>query len=126
MPPTLHPEAEYLFGTMRPAILNANVQSYLGEIRLSHRDSIDFLEQMIDIPQVDLLTCAFLVNSKFDHSVLTDVEALATSRSLLRWTMFSADTSTVSKARAAAGGDRKAQILLGELPENLDQVDVSI
>ena len=68
---------------MRPAILNANVQSYLGEIRLSHRDSIDFLEQMIDIPQVDLLTCAFLVNSKFDHSVLTDVEALATSRSLL-------------------------------------------
>jgi hypothetical protein len=40
--------------------------------------------------------------------------------------MFSADRSTVSKAHAAAGGDREAEILLGELPENLDRVDVSI
>jgi hypothetical protein len=68
---------------MRPAILNANVQSYLREIRSSHKGSLDFLERMIDISQVDLLTCARLVNSKFDHSVLTDVEAPTTSRSLL-------------------------------------------
>jgi hypothetical protein len=40
--------------------------------------------------------------------------------------MFSADTSAVSKARAAAGSDHDAQILLGELPKNLDRVDISI
>ena len=48
--PTFHPKAEYLFGTTRPAIMNANVQSYLGEIRSSHKDSLNFLERMIDIP----------------------------------------------------------------------------
>jgi hypothetical protein len=98
----------------------------LGEIRSSHKVSLHFLERMIDIPQVDLLACALLVNSKFDHTVLTDIEAPTTSHSLLRWTTFSTNTSAVSKARAAAGGDRDAQILLGELPENLDWVDVSI
>ena len=56
--PILHQEAEYHFGTAWPALMNTNVQSYLGEIRSSHHDFLDFLEQMIDIPQVDLLTCA--------------------------------------------------------------------
>jgi hypothetical protein len=49
--PAFHPKAEYLFGFTQPAIMNANVQSYLGEIRLSHKDSLDFLERMIDIPR---------------------------------------------------------------------------
>lgn len=64
--PTLHPEAEYLFGTVRNSLMDANMQSYLGEIWLSHRDPLDFLERMIDIPQVNLLSCALLVNSRFD------------------------------------------------------------
>ena len=101
-------------------------QSYLGEIRSSHKDSLDFLERTINTPQVDLLTCALLVNSKFNHTILMDIEAPTTSCSLLRWTMFSANMSTASKARSTAGGDRNAQILLGELPKNLDRVDVSI
>lgn len=49
-------------------LLNANVQSYLGEIKSNHLDSFDFLERMIDIPQLDLLLCAWLVNSKFSHT----------------------------------------------------------
>lgn len=52
--PTLHPEAEYLFGSTRPVLMNSNVQSYLREIRSGHQDSLDFLERMINIPQVDL------------------------------------------------------------------------
>lgn len=72
--PILHPEAEYLFGMVCPSLMNMNVQSYLEEIRSSHHLSLDFLEWMIDIPQVDLLTCALLVNSKFDRMVLVDIE----------------------------------------------------
>jgi hypothetical protein len=124
--PTLHPEAEYLFGTSRMVLLNANVQSYLGEIKTNHRDSFDFLERMIDIPQVDLLACAWLVNSKFSATILVDVDTPITSRSLLRWTMFAADTAHSAKTRAAAGSDREAQLLMGETAENLDKVDVSL
>jgi hypothetical protein len=124
--PLLHPEAEYLFGTSRTVLLNANVQSYLGEIKTNHRDSFDFLERMIDIPQVDLLACAWLVNSKFASTILVDVDTPVTSRSLLRWTMFAADTAHSAKARAAAGSDREAQLLMGETAENLDKVDVSL
>jgi hypothetical protein len=40
--------------------------------------------------------------------------------------MFAADTAPVAKARAVAGGDREAQILMGEAPENLDKVDVTL
>jgi hypothetical protein len=40
--------------------------------------------------------------------------------------MFAADAATVAKARAVAGGDREAQILMGEAPENLDKVDVTL
>ena len=107
-------------------LLNANVQSYLGEIKTNHRDSFDFLERMIDIPQVDLLACAWLVNSKFASTILVDVDTPVTSRSLLRWTMFAADTAHSAKARAAAGSDREAQLLMGETAENLDKVDVSL
>ena len=106
--------------------MNANVQSYLGEIWSNHDDSLNFLQWMIDTSQVDLLTCALLVNSKFNHMLLVNIKTPMTSCSLLHWTMFSPDMSAISKAWAAAGGNCDAQILLGELPKNLDHVDISI
>jgi hypothetical protein len=122
----MNPEAEYLFSTSRLAVLNANIQGYLGELKTVFRDSTDYLDRLIDIPQVDLLACAWFANSKYDPTVLLDVETPITSRSLFRWTMLAPDSAATSKVRATAGGDRDAQILMGELPENLDKVDTSL
>ena len=99
--------------------MNSNFQSYIGEIKMSSKDSLNFLERMLDIPQADPLACALFANSKFDPTVFIDVETPASLSSLLCCTMFASDTPATSKARAEAGGEREAQILMGELPENL-------
>jgi hypothetical protein len=81
---------------------------------------------MIDIHQVDILMCAWIVNSKFDPTVLVDTETLTTSHSLLCWTIFFADISAIFNSGTAAEGDHQVQILMGELSENLDKVDTTL
>jgi spore coat protein CotF len=40
--------------------------------------------------------------------------------------MLAPDSAATSKVRAFTGADRDAQILMGELPENLNKVDTSL
>jgi hypothetical protein len=122
----MNPKSEYLFSTSCLIILNANVQGYIGKLKTVFWDSTDYLDHLIDIPQANLLACAWFANSKFDPTVLLDVETPITSRSLFHWTMLASDLVTTSNVRASAGGDRGAQILMGELPKNLDKVDMSL
>jgi hypothetical protein len=101
----MNPEAEYLFSTSCLAVLNANVQGYIGELKTIFHDSTDYLDRLIDIPQVDLLACAWFANNKFDPTVLLNVQTPITSRSLFDWTMLAPDLAATSKVRASAGGD---------------------
>ena len=70
--------------------------------------------------------CAWIVNSKFDPTVLVDTETPTTSHSLLCSTIFSADISAIFNSGTAAEGDHEVQILMGELPKNLDKVNTTL
>jgi hypothetical protein len=122
---TMSPEAEYLFSTSRLAVLNANVHGYIGELKTVFCNSTDYLDCLIDLPQVDFLACAWFTNIKFEPTVLLNVETPITSGSLFHWTMLAPDSSATS-ITWATGGNHDFQILMDELPKNLDKVDTSL
>ena len=124
--PRLSEDCEYLFELdSRKTTITALTQllsSWTDKIA----DSSDFLERATDLPDVDPLVAAHILNSNYAATPAVSLETPTTAKSQLTPLMLAADDAVTIKSRVETADRRTAQELLDERDNNLVPVRTEI